>query len=74
MTTTTPWFPVKTKPHHIGAYEIQSINGNTWFSWWNGKNWNSNWPTAQRACDNRFFGDTRNVKGWRGLSEEPKNV
>lgn len=70
MTQVTRWFPAKTKPDHIGAYEVTEESDDIeWFSWWDGKRWNGQWGSVERAEMHRYFGDTTPTKRWRGLSE-----
>jgi hypothetical protein len=74
MTQVTPWFPAKTKPHHIGAYEItcRDILGE-YYSWWDGRRFNSAWSSLERAEMHKCFGSHDRVVRWRGLAEEPTN-
>jgi hypothetical protein len=71
MSQVTPWFPAKTKPHHIGAYEVEcrDILG-SWYSWWDGRRFNSAWWSAERAEMHKCFGSHDRVVRWRGLAEE----
>ena len=59
----TDWFPPKTKPVHVGRYEVttKSWNYPQWCSW-TGTKWQ------------RWEGDDIKVAQWRGLTEEFTDV
>jgi len=59
----TEWLPAKTKPEHVGRYEVTT---DAWdfpqYCNWDGKNWY------------RWQGDKLKVTKWRGLAEEFTDV
>lgn len=71
MSKLTPWFPLKSKPARAGVYEIdRGDGGTTFYSYWDGTNFNGGWFTPQRARESFNFGHRWSIKPtrWRGVT------
>lgn len=72
----TAWYPIKTKPVRVGAYETQLmslISGNIFkkgFSWWDGKRWLDTRSSLDLVNRKDQVGGQN--KKWRGLTKETK--
>jgi hypothetical protein len=80
MDKLTDWFDRRTKPVHIGVYQVRvKPNGKqivVWYSWWNGERWSVTTQTPQEAASVKEHASIVAVqKGafeWRGLANQPK--
>lgn len=70
MTTLSPWFPASIKPVRSGVYEVSSDIPGEWYSWWDGRRFNSAWSSVERAEMHKCFGSHDRVVRWRGLAQE----
>lgn len=71
----TPWFPGNVKPARKGVYQRDWLDGGPlWFSYWNGKTWNSGDDTTEgAACPvNKYWKSNHQKLPWRGLAQDPK--
>lgn len=68
----TPWFPKAISPARPGVYEVDAPTGTTYYSFFDGKRWNGEWWTPERAVTRGDPGYGMQGKQWRGLSEQPK--
>ncbi len=75
MSKLTPWFPIETKPVHIGVYETKyHLFEDEWshgFSYWNGEKWSNNSCGVKSVKKNWTEGAIQEKK-WRGLLEKPE--
>jgi hypothetical protein len=71
MLILTPWFYFKRHPPvRIGVYIIENLYGDTYYSYWNGRNWTSGYESAEKAYANRLFATSSPRVKWRGLAKK----
>jgi hypothetical protein len=64
----TRWFPVETKPVHVGVYETD-LAGYLGYSFWNGKYWSDTSFTLDMERSTKGRRGMQN-KEWRGFKEK----
>jgi hypothetical protein len=70
MTKYADWYPGSVKPVRPGAYEVtEEDDAEEQFSWWDGRYWNSKWPSPWWAKAHDLFGEMETIVRWRGLRE-----
>jgi hypothetical protein len=64
----TRWFPVETKPVHVGVYETD-LAGYLGYSYWNGKYWSDTSYKLDMERSTKGRPGMQN-KEWRGFKEK----